>query len=84
MFHFVGHGGFDPASGGGAIALADEEGNSHLMAATRLTRLLDDHYPLRMVFPNSCEGARGSERDAFSSTAAALVRCGIPAVVAMQ
>jgi CHAT domain-containing protein len=66
------------------MALADEKGDTHLLAATRLTRLLDDHYPLRMVFLNSCEGARGSERDAFSSTAATLVRCGIPAVVAMQ
>ena len=84
IFHFVGHGGFDPVSGGGAIALADEKGNTHLLAAKRLTRLLDDQYPLRMVFLNSCEGARGSERDAFSSTAATLVRCGIPAVVAMQ
>jgi uncharacterized membrane protein HdeD (DUF308 family) len=36
------------------------------------------------VFLNSCEGARGSESDAFSSTAATLVRRGIPAVVAMQ
>jgi tetratricopeptide (TPR) repeat protein len=33
---------------------------------------------------NSCEGARGSESDAFSSTAATLVRRGVPAVVAMQ
>jgi tetratricopeptide (TPR) repeat protein len=33
---------------------------------------------------DSCEGARGSPRDAFSSAAATLVRSGIPAVVAMQ
>jgi tetratricopeptide (TPR) repeat protein len=39
---------------------------------------------LRLVFLNSCEGARGSESDAFSSTAATLVRRGVPAVVAMQ
>jgi multiple sugar transport system substrate-binding protein len=49
-----------------------------------LAELLDDHYPLRLVFLNSCEGARGSENDAFSSTAATLVRRGVPAVVAMQ
>jgi CHAT domain len=49
-----------------------------------LAELLDDHYPLRLVFLNSCEGAKGSESDAFSSTAATLVRRGIPAVVAMQ
>jgi tetratricopeptide (TPR) repeat protein len=36
------------------------------------------------VFLNSCEGARGSEGDPFSGTAATLVRRGVPAVVAMQ
>jgi hypothetical protein len=84
IFHFVGHGGFDPATEEGAIALADEAGHKRLLRATSLAELLDDHYPLRLMFLNSCEGARGSESDAFSSTAATLVRRGIPAVVAMQ
>jgi hypothetical protein len=84
IFHFVGHGGFDPATEEGAIALSDEAGHKRLLRATSLAELLDDHYPLRLVFLNSCEGARGSESDAFSSTAATLVRRGIPAVVAMQ
>jgi hypothetical protein len=39
---------------------------------------------LRLVLLNSCEGARGSQRDIFSSTASILVRRGIPAVLAMQ
>jgi TIR domain/CHAT domain len=47
-------------------------------------RLLADHRPLRLVVLNSCEGARGSARDIFSSTSATLVRRGIPAVLAMQ
>jgi tetratricopeptide (TPR) repeat protein len=84
IFHFVGHGGFDPATEEGAIALSDEAGHKRLLRATSLAELLDDHYPLRLVFLNSCEGARGSESDAFSSTAATLVRRGIPSVVAMQ
>ncbi|HMM41677.1 MAG TPA: CHAT domain-containing protein, partial [Thermomicrobiales bacterium] len=33
---------------------------------------------------NSCDGAQGSKADVFSSTAATLIRCGIPAVLAMQ
>jgi hypothetical protein len=37
-----------------------------------------------MAFLNSCEGARGSESDAFSSTAARLVSRSVPAVVAIQ
>jgi hypothetical protein len=84
VFHFVGHGGFDPATEEGALALSDDEGRMRLLRARGLAELLDDHYPLRMVFLNSCEGARGSESDAFSSTAATLVRRGVPAVVAMQ
>jgi WD40 repeat protein/tetratricopeptide (TPR) repeat protein len=84
VLHFIGHGGFDPETEEGAIALSDEEGRKHLLGASDLALLLDDHYFLRLVFLNSCEGARGSPRDAFSSTAATLVRAGIPAVVAMQ
>jgi len=33
---------------------------------------------------NACEGATGSEQDLFSSTAATLIRRGLPAVLAMQ
>jgi uncharacterized membrane protein HdeD (DUF308 family) len=84
VFHFIGHGGFDAATEEGALALSDEAGHMHLLRARGLAELLDDHYPLRLVFLNSCEGARGSENDAFSSTAATLVRRGVPAVVAMQ
>jgi len=84
IFHFVGHGGFDAATEEGALALSNDVGHMHLLRARSLSELLDDHYPLRLVFLNSCEGARGSENDAFSSTAATLVRRGVPAVVAMQ
>src|SRR2546430_144567 len=49
-----------------------------------MAMLLADHRSLRLVVLNSCEGARGSELDIFSSTAAILVRRGIPAVLAMQ
>ncbi|MBA3424853.1 MAG: CHAT domain-containing protein, partial [Rubrobacter sp.] len=84
IFHFIGHGGFDPATEEGAIALAGEDDRLNLLRARSLAELLNDHYPLRLAFLNSCEGARGNNNDAFSSTAATLVRSGIPAVVAMQ
>ena len=84
VFHFIGHGGFDHNTDEGFIALADEEGYSDRFKATKLARLLADHFPLRLALLNSCEGARGSELDLFSSTAAILVRRGIPAVLAMQ
>lgn len=43
-----------------------------------------DHTSLRLALLNACEGAKGSDRDIFSSTAATLVRRGLPAVIAMQ
>jgi hypothetical protein len=82
LFHFVGHGGFE--NGEGVLALLDENGRSDHIGATNLARLLGDHFPLRLAVLNACEGARGSQTDVFSSTAATLVRRGIPAVLAMQ
>ena len=84
-FHFVGHGGFDTRVDEGAIVLSGDAGRQYLLRAKLLGRLLlEGHGSLRLVFLNSCEGARGSERDAFSSTATTLVRKGVPAVLAMH
>jgi hypothetical protein len=84
VFHFVGHGGFDPHADEGFIALANESGNTQRLMATQLGRLLADHRTLRLVLLNSCKGAQGSKEDVFSSTAAILMQRGIPAVLAMQ
>src|SRR5215212_3998519 len=85
IFHFVGHGDFDLTAEEGLVAFADERtGRRHLLRSRDLARLLDGHRYLRLAFLNSCEGARGSEGDPFSGTAATLERRGIPAVVAMQ
>lgn len=84
IFHFVGHGGFDPVHREGLIVLADERGRSHRLSATDLGRLLGDHEPLRLAVLNSCDSARTDRIDVFSSTATTLVRRGTPAVVAMQ
>jgi hypothetical protein len=84
IFHFIGHGGFDHQTDEGQVVLADESGQSYFLNAAQLGRLLADHNSLRLVLLNSCEGARGSISDVFSSSAATLVRRGIPAVIAMQ
>jgi hypothetical protein len=84
VLHYIGHGGFDTARGEGNIALADEAGDAYWLSATELGRLLADQGSLRLVVLNSCEGSRGSGQDVLSSTAATLMRRGIPAVVAMQ
>lgn len=66
------------------IALADEGGDVYRLAASDLGLLLGEHHSLRVVVLNSCESARASALDVFSSTASVLVRRGLPAVVAMQ
>lgn len=84
IFHFIGHGSFDPQADEGAIALADEQGQFDLFRATQLGRLLADHRSLRLVVLNACESAKGGRHNVFSSMAVNLVRHGIPAVLAMQ
>ena len=84
IFHFVGHGSFDVQRDEGVLWLADEQGRARALTATQLARLLGDHRALRLAVLNACEGARGSDLDVFSSTAATLVQRGIPAVLAMQ
>ena len=84
VFHFIGHGGFDPDRGEGVIAFADERGRRQLVGASALADLLSVADPMpRLVVLNSCQTAAGADTDVFSSTAATLVRT-VPAVVAMQ
>ena len=52
-----------------------------------LVTLLKDLTSLRLVFLNACETARAAREDGldpFAGVATALVRAGLPAVVAMQ
>ncbi len=84
ILHFVGHGGFDPASGDGMVMLEDEAGRSRMIKGAHLGTLLHDHRPLRLAVLNACEAARGSRVAPFAGTAQSLVQQGIPAVIAMQ
>jgi WD40 repeat protein len=84
IFHFIGHGGFDTRAGEGVLALGSEEGRVHRLAASDFALLLAEQRSLRLVVLNSCDTARASTTDRFSSTASTLMRRGIPAVVAMQ
>lgn len=84
IFHFIGHGGFDKARGEGVVAFANDAGETMRVTGSDLGILLGDHAPLRLAVLNACDSAKGDELDVLSSTAAALVRRGTPAVVAMQ
>ncbi len=82
--HFIGHGGFDKERDEGFIVLCNEVGQAAPLYAVELARLVADHPSLRLVFLNACEGATASQGDDLASSAAALVRRSVPAVVAMQ
>jgi formylglycine-generating enzyme required for sulfatase activity len=84
IFHFIGHGGFDAVRDEGMLMLADDVGKASPLLANQLGQLLANHRSLRLALLNACEGARGGNLDVFSSTAATLIRRGLPAVVAMQ
>ena len=84
VLHFVGHGGFDEDIESGFLELADDQGNAIAVPATDLGRLLSSSPQLRLVVLNACESAVSGSEGVFSSTAAKLMREGVPAVVAMQ
>lgn len=84
VFHFIGHGGFDQQSSEGYLSLSREDGTTHRLTGTQLGRLLAGHHSMRLAVLNSCEGARASQENIYSSTGALLIRRGIPSVVSMQ
>ena len=84
IFHFIGHGQFDPEVGDGILMMESEDGRGYPVSGQLLGMHLHEHRPLRLAVLNACEGARGSVTDAFGGTAQSLVQQGIPAVVAMQ
>jgi tetratricopeptide (TPR) repeat protein len=84
VLHFVGHGGYDEDAKDGALALEGADGRSRLVTGRDLGLMLRGHRSLRLVVLNACEGARSAPDDPFSGVAQALVRQGVPAVIAMQ
>jgi CHAT domain-containing protein len=84
VLHFVGHGVYDEDAEDGALALEGPDGKHRLVTGRDLGVLIRGHRSLRLVVLNACEGARSARDDPFGGVAQALVRQGIPAVIAMQ
>jgi tetratricopeptide (TPR) repeat protein len=84
VLHFIGHGSFDKVKNEGFLAFVNDAGEVDRLGATELGRLFEGSFSLRLVVLNACEGARESGQSLFSSTAATLIRRGVPAVLAMQ
>jgi hypothetical protein len=84
VVHFMGHGSFDATQSEGILYFAADDGQADALTATEFNRILAGSQALRLVLLNACLGAGGDIQDIFSSTAATLVRGGVPAVIAMQ
>jgi hypothetical protein len=84
VIHFIGHGTFDAARGGGMVLLQREDGEVDPIGAQELNVLLNAHPEVRLVVLNVCQGARGGGADPFAGLAQSLVRGRVPAVVAMR
>ncbi|HTG35471.1 MAG TPA: CHAT domain-containing protein [Thermoanaerobaculia bacterium] len=81
VLHFLGHGEFEAKTGEGFLYLEDAEGGAARVSGT----VLANHLPsLYMVVLNACQTARSASPSPFGGVAAALLRTGISAVVAMQ
>jgi len=84
IFHFIGHGAFNPQSDEGVLVLENDQRQPRLVTGGFLGAVLHNKRSLRLAVLNSCEGARGSRSDPYAGTAQNLVQQGIPAVIAMQ
>jgi hypothetical protein len=61
VFHFIGHGSFDPATAQeGALALVGEDGRTYQLGADNLAMMLRGHPSLRLVVLNACYAERAS------------------------
>jgi CHAT domain len=84
ILHFIGHGFFDDQVNAGQLYFQDPVGRAQPVSGEQLGTVLRDHKSIRLVVLNACEGARSSLTDPFAGIAQALIRRGVPAVIAMQ
>lgn len=84
VWHFIGHGTFDPAADRSALAMEAPGAKVHSVGGAELATLVRDHPELRIAFLNSCNAARGDPTARTAAVARALVEAGVPAVIAMQ
>lgn len=82
IFHYIGHGWFDPDKRRGHLVFEKPDGTGEEMDARRL-KILFDRSSIRLAVLNACETARFS-LEPLMGVAPALVRADIPAVIAMQ
>jgi formylglycine-generating enzyme required for sulfatase activity/tetratricopeptide (TPR) repeat protein/predicted Ser/Thr protein kinase len=82
VLHVLCHGDLDETRGG-LLIFEDSDGAAEPVGA-ELLRVLVQRRPPRLVLLNACLGALSGSDDPFSSVGTALLRGGVPAVIAMQ
>lgn len=85
VLHVLCHGDLDSRRGEGVLLFEDISGDKELISAAQLRMLLEKQRgQTRLVVLNSCLGAVSGGNDPFGSVGLALMRAGVPAVLAMQ
>lgn len=82
IFHYIGHGGVE--DGEGVLILEHESKRGRAVSGSAIGQILRDERSLHLVVLNACEGATMPGPNEFATTALALIRQGMPAVIAMQ
>ncbi len=83
VLHYIGHSTFDEIKNEGALLLENDAGEAQEVEAMTIGGVLGES-SIRLAILNSCEGAASSNANTFLGVAQALVKVGVPAVVAMQ
>lgn len=83
VFHYIGHAAH-PVGGTGHLDLTAADGTVSSRSADEVAAILAASPTLRLAVLNCCDSAVSDGRDPFAGTASALVRAGVPAVVAMR
>lgn len=85
VLHVLCHGDLDSKRGEGVLLFEDISGDKEQISAVQLRMLIEKQRgQTRLVVLNSCLGAVSGGSDPFGSVGAALMRGGVPAVLAMQ
>jgi CHAT domain-containing protein len=81
IFHFSGHSVYRDVTQTGELVFEADGGGARLLSAEQLAVSLHD-YDVFLAVLNGCDTGTSSTNDALSSVAGALVKAGVPAVVA--
>jgi hypothetical protein len=86
IFHYIGHGVFNPQTKEGALLLENESGEAMPVGGDVIGAILHSFRDnLRLVVLNTCEGARASTSNSYSGFAQKVMQSAeIPAAIGMQ